>query len=51
MTHDDLQELQETALRDYHKGLLDNKQLINIIHALDRRSHQYGYEIERLVDS
>ncbi len=50
MTHDDLLELQDTALRDYYRGLLDSRQLLNIIHTLDRRSHQYGSKIEGLVD-
>ena len=38
MTQQQIKELQTTALRDYHKGLITRDQLLNIIHKLDRRS-------------
>ena len=38
MTQAQVRELQVTALRDYHKGLLTKEQLLNIIHRLDRIS-------------
>ena len=38
MTQVQVRELQVTALRDYHKGLITRTQLLNIIHRLDRIS-------------
>ena len=38
MTQARITELQDVALRDYHKGLITRTQLINIINRLDRIS-------------
>jgi len=38
MTQAEIKDLQVTALRDYHKGLITRTQLLNIVHLLDRKS-------------
>ena len=38
MTQREIKDLQVTALRDYHKGLISRTQLLNIVHLLDRKS-------------
>ena len=39
-TTQELKELEATAIRDRQRGLLTQTQLLNIIHRLDRISHQ-----------
>ena len=50
MTHDDILTLQDQALCDYHKGLLSQNQLLNIVYRYDRISFQNDHNHNRPQD-